>query len=109
MDRPILVVQTNPVPGREDEFNDWYTNQHLADIISIEGWVAAQRFRVSPVQRDVTPPYPYGYVAVYEMEGDIRANLDRLTATVPTLYVSSAMAEARASHVFEPITDRLTR
>ena len=25
-DSNILVVLTNPVPGREGEFNDWYSN-----------------------------------------------------------------------------------
>ena len=42
-----LVVLTNPVAGREDEYNDWYSNRHLGDVIAIPGIVAAQRFKAN--------------------------------------------------------------
>lgn len=43
----IFDVHSNPVPGREDEYNDWYTNQHLSDVLASPGFVAAQRFEVA--------------------------------------------------------------
>ena len=52
MPRYNLIVLTNPVDGREDEYNDWYTNVHLDDVLKVPGVVAAQRFRRSNHQRD---------------------------------------------------------
>jgi hypothetical protein len=60
------MVATNPTPGRDDEYNDWYTNRHLAEILAmVDGCVAAQRFRV------VDPADgPHRYLAFYEFEAD---------------------------------------
>src|SRR3546814_19857328 len=60
-----LVVLTRPVEGREDEFNDWYTNQHLDDVLAIPGFTAAQRFKIkgAPVS-----PTSWEYFAVYEVD-----------------------------------------
>ncbi len=32
MSENILVVPTNPVPGKEDEFSEWYSNIHIQEI-----------------------------------------------------------------------------
>lgn len=109
MERHIVLVQNNPVEGREDEFNEWYTKEHLPDILRIDGWIAAQRFRMHEVQPSVSRPYPYRYLAIYEMEGDVQANLERLDAAVSRLRISSALGEPRVAHVFVPITGRVTR
>ena len=34
---PNMVVMTNPVPGREKEFADWYCTQHLGDVCATPG------------------------------------------------------------------------
>ena len=78
MTKQIFLVQTNPVEGREDEFNDWYSNQHLSDVLNVPGFVAAQRFRLSDTQRPGTGAYPYKYIAIYEMEGDVDAILNKI-------------------------------
>ena len=39
-----FVVLSNPVAGHEEEYNDWYSNRHLADIVAIPGFSAVQRF-----------------------------------------------------------------
>ena len=41
-----LVALTTPLPGKEAEFNDWYQNAHLPEIISIPGFEGAQRFQL---------------------------------------------------------------
>jgi hypothetical protein len=63
-----LIVFSAPAPGREDEYNDWYTNTHLAEVIAIPGFVAAQRFELSGDQLDGFPPSPQGYLAIYEFD-----------------------------------------
>ena len=34
-----LLVYTNAVEGKEDDFNDWYQNTHLQQIVSIKSFV----------------------------------------------------------------------
>ena len=31
----ILVVLSSPVEGREDEYNEWYSNVHLREVVEI--------------------------------------------------------------------------
>ena len=68
MARNLLLVFSNPVDGREEEFNDWYTNHHLDEILAIDGFVLAQRFRLvnARMTRDA-PDAPYRYLAIYEV------------------------------------------
>jgi len=45
MVKATLVVLTNPVAGREDDYNDWYTNRHLGDVLEVPGIVSAKRLK----------------------------------------------------------------
>lgn len=58
----ILVVLTNAVPGREDDFNDWYTNIHTRDAMRFRGSIAQQRFVFA---KDQVQEYPNGFVSKY--------------------------------------------
>src|SRR5258708_12691135 len=40
-----MLVQTNAKPGRETEFNEWYSKHHLQDVVAIPGFVSPQRFQ----------------------------------------------------------------
>jgi hypothetical protein len=53
----------------DDEFNAWY-DAHLGEILSIPGFVSAQRYRLEPVVADAGEPVTYRYLSVYEIEGD---------------------------------------
>jgi hypothetical protein len=104
--RHILVVYSNAAEGQDEEYNRWYTETHLPEVVETDGFVAAQRFRLSPLE----PPQeePYGYLAIYEVEGDVeaaRAALDRgRSARVP---VPDAMSPNRRSAWYTAITERL--
>jgi hypothetical protein len=39
-----LYVLNDPVWGREAEYNNWYDHQHAPDVVSIPGFVSAQRY-----------------------------------------------------------------
>ena len=110
MSKHLLLVLTNPAPGREDEFNDWYTSRHLDDVLEVPGIVAAQRFALSPVQR-MTPPLPWSYFAIYEVETEnLAATVQALagrsgTALMP---ISDAMQAERQAFVVHAITERRT-
>jgi hypothetical protein len=40
-DRDLYLVFSNPVEGREDEYNAWYDEVHLPDVQRIPGVVGA--------------------------------------------------------------------
>lgn len=67
MPRFKMIVRSFCPEGIEEQaFNDWYQNTHLADIVRIPGFVAAERLRVAEhVSGDPVPP---PYIAIYEIE-----------------------------------------
>ena len=65
MAKYTFVVLTNAVEGKDDAFDEWYTNTHLGDVLAVPGFVSAQRFKLTDVQR-AKPPHPFRYLALYE-------------------------------------------
>lgn len=87
----VLVVMSNPVAGREKEYNDWYSNQHLADVLKVPGFKAARRYTL--VGDDVASA-KWKYLAIYEFSTDnlaetLAAMLAR--AGTPDMVLSEAM------------------
>jgi hypothetical protein len=71
MKEHVLIVYSSPVPGREREYNDWYNNQHLQDVLTIPGYVRAQRFKLTDFKLDAAmPDVSHQYAAFYYMETD---------------------------------------
>ena len=64
-----LVFSHLPEAVTDEEFCEWY-DAHLPEILSIPGFVSAQRFRLEPVVADAVEPTSYRYLALYEIEGD---------------------------------------
>jgi hypothetical protein len=93
MGRYVFAVQSNPVAGREDEYNDWYSNRHLPDLLAMPGVVSARRFALADRQvRSEVPPF--GYLALYEIEtDDVQSFIDELNARARTesMPISSAL------------------
>jgi hypothetical protein len=65
--KSILLVMTNPVEGREDEYNEWYDEVHLAEVVALDGFAGARRYKLSPVQREGVEP-THAYLAIYELD-----------------------------------------
>lgn len=106
MGRHLFVVLTNSVEGEEAEFNTWY-DRHLDDVLKVAGVVSGQRFALSPQQRGA-PPYPYGYLALYEIEtDDLQGMIDILNERLgtPVMPVSPALNPERLSLLFQPLGD----
>ncbi|MAG31182.1 MAG: hypothetical protein CL908_09885 [Deltaproteobacteria bacterium] len=97
-----LIVFTEPMPGREDEYNKWYDEVHLKEVLEVDGFVAAQRFELSETQAAVggePAEPPSRFMAIYEIEADdAQKVLDGLGASAGTMNMSDAMnmAEAKA-------------
>ena len=66
MARWVNIVETNCAdPSREDEFNDWYDNVHLPDVLETPGFLSATRYLIKD------PEAGRGkYLAVYEIESE---------------------------------------
>ena len=48
MERWLLTVESNSSdPAREKEFNEWYDNVHLPDVLRIPGIMRAARYENS--------------------------------------------------------------
>ncbi|MBT0781216.1 DUF4286 family protein [Paracoccus sp. pheM1] len=107
MPRFDFIVFTNCKEGTDDEFNDWYTHQHLQDVMRIPGVVSSQRFKRSEHQRD-PGPFEWNYLAIYNCDtDDVQDIIGQIRARVNTdaMPISDTLAEKRFFCVFEPITD----
>jgi hypothetical protein len=120
MGKHLMVVLSNAKPGREDEFNMWYTEVHVLNTINkLDGFVSAQRYRLADLAG--APEHPYRYLAIYEIEED---QLDTAFAQFgwqrqeraealaagrePLLTVSDALdADRFLVGFFSPITHRI--
>lgn len=52
-------------PAREDEYNDWYSNTHLPDMLETPGMLRATRWMAVEPGKNVRK-----YLALYEFEAD---------------------------------------
>jgi hypothetical protein len=63
-----LIVFSAPAADREDDYNAWYNDVHLPEVVAIPGFVAAQRFQLSNDQLPGFPDSPHTYMAIYEFD-----------------------------------------
>ena len=66
----VFLVLTNPTEGLEDEYNDWYTNFHLDEVVAVPGFVSARRYRLSDDQLGGFGSSKHTYLAIYEIAGE---------------------------------------
>ena len=62
--RGLLLTMTEPRPADEDEFNAWYDTEHIAERLSIPGFVSARRWVKAAEDRE---PAHGKYLATYEL------------------------------------------
>jgi hypothetical protein len=88
----IMVVQARPSdPAREDEFNDWYGNTHLPEILAVPGFVAARRYKLHDPSGGGSP----AYLAIYELDAD------DLSDPVKELHARSAAGQTHTSDALQ--------
>jgi len=66
--KTYYIVMSNPIEGKEEEYNDWYSNIHLQEVVKIDGFISAQRFKLTEGQQ--MDNQPYKYMAIYEIENE---------------------------------------
>ena len=104
-----FLAFTNPAPGKEDEYNAWYEEHHLKDVINCPGFVSARRFRLATTQfqfNTVTPAYRY--LALYEIEtDDIEGSLQEIVnraGTADMVMVDAIDMGTLSAPLYEEVT-----
>jgi hypothetical protein len=92
-----LLVFSNPVAGMEDEYNKWYSQQHQKDVVSVPGFMTAQRFVVSDIQLRESKPLPK-YLVMYKI----------VTDDLPSVYNEVNRRIQTGITVMNPSYDRAT-
>lgn len=82
-----ILVFTDPVEGREDEYNTWYDDIHVSEVLAVEGFVACQRFATDPSRNP-----PAKYLAVYEVDAEDPVEAWKtLQRTIPQMNMSDSL------------------
>ena len=108
MAKQVLVVLSNAVEGTDDEFNRWYTGTHLGEVLKLNGYVAAQRFKLSGGQ--LGPGYvPYRYFALYEVDAEDPADpAQALLAGIRSMDMSATLDLGKTvAWFYTPMTERV--
>jgi hypothetical protein len=106
MPKGILLVSTAPAGAeRDQEYNDWYNDVHLPEVLKVSGFISARRFKKVESADDPVP-----YLAIYEVEADdLSASVAALGAGVASgeIQMTDAMDAGKASlTLFEQIAER---
>lgn len=85
MAKGIIHVETWPSsPDRDQEYNTWYDEIHIPELVALDGFVSARRLR--PVDGDGP------YVALYEIEADdLQSVLQNMLNNARNLHMSDAL------------------
>ena len=70
MAKYCFVVFSDPTPGKEDEYNSWYDDVHLPEVLAVPGFVSARRLKIADVPAVENTTLPGRYLTLYEMETD---------------------------------------
>jgi hypothetical protein len=104
-----MIMLSNAAGGRDDEFERWYDEVHLPDMLKVPGFVAAQRFRID---KNLIGKTPYAYCTIYEVEAE---SADAAIAATGAAMQSGKMVISDAADVAgsqgffcEAVRDRVT-
>lgn len=111
----IDLVQTNPKPGREEEFMTWYES-HVYDLLKVPGIISVQRYKFTGHRREKGEGYdgmpePFYHLAVYEVDrepGEILDGIERLrdAGEIPW---SDALDPIFSAFFYEPIGEKILK
>jgi hypothetical protein len=73
----LLAVFSNPVSGREKEYNTWYDKQHVPDVLRNPGFVSGRRYMLH--NTEVASYVPPRYLVLFEIQS---ADIDATAAEV---------------------------
>ena len=101
MENWVLMVEANCTDeGRDSEFNRWYDEVHVPDVLSASGFKSAARYSIKDAVKDKGK-----YLAVYEIEtDDIRRTMDAFTK-----HIEAKIAAGRWTDLLQLVSRRLCK
>lgn len=99
----LLVALTNELDGREEDFDEWYWNQHMPDGLRLPGCYAGRRYLLSP-----DGVGQYRHLAIYQFDvKDIGDTIDALAARAGTAEMpfTDALSPVFAAWFVKPVGD----
>ncbi|MBC7302818.1 MAG: hypothetical protein H5T78_17965 [Nocardia sp.] len=93
-----LIVFTSPREGMDAEYNTWYEEVHIPDMLAIPGVESCNRLRAEPFGGQAPE---FAYLADYVIDGDIGAVMKEIKAR-------SADGRMRLSPAIDPAAMKMT-
>lgn len=96
MPKAVMIVWSDPSEGADEgEYNRWYDEVHVVDVLRIPGFVGCTRYRLADAQFGPVDT-PGRYVALYEVD------VDDLSAVPQRMGEAFAAGELPMSDVIAP-------
>lgn len=114
MSNCILIVYQNAGTGREAEYNDWYTNVHIRDVMKLDGAVAVRRFHAHTLQPRIdgkaeTPQHRY--LAIYEfsdLDAAIEGHFEHARTERMPISTAGEFADNPTAYFYAPVDPTAT-
>jgi hypothetical protein len=114
VERGLLIALSNSVEGRDDEFNKWYNEVHVPDMLTVEGVLNCTRARFSDVKFLPNSRFEgYSYITLYDVEANDDEGFERISEALRQAFFGGASIEtdkvisAGTTNEQMPISDAL--
>lgn len=101
------LVFNGPAEGQEAEYNRWYNEEHAPDVVSIPGFVSAQRYKRAALQFRAnagdSPPYLVVYKIVTDDLAAVYAEVNKRAGNGQTR-MSKSMARGGGMNITYRVT-----
>ncbi len=64
--KTYYIVKSNPLPNKETEFNRWYDEIHIPEVLEVDGVLSAKRMELA--EQQLMAQQNHRYMAVYELD-----------------------------------------
>ena len=106
----LLVVMSNPLDGRHDDFNSWYSNVHIRDVMRLPGSSAVQRLRLLDAQMSDAPGIvadrAFAYLALYECHDIELVSAGHGAVFSPMMLISDSFDFIMREAYYRPLVQR---
>jgi hypothetical protein len=107
----VLFVLSNPRAAQAPTFLNWYQRSYFNSVLSIAGVLAGQHYERHEVDitRGQHAPLPFGYLGVFDISLDGVQAADRLINRIERLHREEDAAEAPATWLYYPVSEKVGR
>lgn len=91
---PDYIMTVEMCPQDPDDFNRWYSEEHLPLVVRIPGYLRTLRYRIGPLTPVTEEDVPT-YLTVHEMEDLGGFASEEAKQSIETAWTKKQMAESR--------------